>query len=204
MDNQPETPDTGTPPLEPEQRNDTSSEQPAQWQYNSGKLTNEQEQPTSNVAEDAVLAQWTASEFIHHDKSPKWFLILVIGVVVISVLMFVITREVISVIVTVVLGVVFGMYAQAQQKTISYTLSPHGITADDKHYNFTDFKSYSVMQESAMPYIQLIPRQRFMVALSIHVEPDKINEIAEKLGEFVPYDQKEHDFVDKLTAKIRY
>ena len=50
----------------------------------------------------------------------------------------------------------------------------------------------------------LVGQRRFMVPITIFVDPEHTNEIAELIGQFLPYDQKKRDAVDKLSSRLRF
>lgn len=195
----------------PQSQNDTSEGQTQNnWQYTSGQLTADQptqpQQKNRQTSPEEALAEWSAQEFIEHDKNGKWYVTLAVGSVVISLLLYVITREFMSVIVTLLLAVAMAIYGSAKPKTVNYVINPNGISVDGKMYNFSEFKSFSIIEwsPSSVPYIQLIPQKRFMIPLSIFVDPAHSKDIAEMIGTFVPYDQRQPDFVDKLSNRFRF
>jgi hypothetical protein len=201
--NQPQ-PDAAPPPQTPQQQMQAAGQN--QWQYTSGQLTAEQPpQPQQQATQDPeILAEWSAQEFVEHDKDTKWYLMLAAATVVLSAVLFLILREIMPVVVTVLLAIVVGIYGSAKPKTVSYKVDGSGISLDGKHFEFNSFKSFSIIESSAIPYIQLMPQKRFMVPLSIFVDPAHSQDIAELIGQFVPYDQKNPDVVDKLATKFRF
>lgn len=202
---QPAQPQLGQEQQPPEQPQDQ-----ANWHYTSGQLTAEEptqpEQQPQQFKPDEVLAEWTAQEFIEHDKNSSWYLILGGGALLISAVLYLITREIMSVVVTILLAVVMGIYGSAKPKTVKYVIDSAGISLDGKHYDFASFKSFSVIENSpaAVPYIQLMPQKRLMIPITIFVDPAHSQDVTELIGQFVPYDQKEPDFVDKLAARFRF
>ena len=175
-------------------------------QYNSGELESQQsqEEQESDVDPKTEFASWTASEFIAHEKPSYWHFA-VIGVsILVAVVIFAFTREILSVLVVIVLGAVFAIYGSAKPKTVQYRLTGEGVYTDEKLHKYNDFKSFSMIETAGLPYIQLMSRKRFMVPLTLYTEPNSIDSITEIIGRHVPYDQKQQDPVDKLSAKLRF
>ena len=173
-----------------------------QWQYNTGELPADQQEPVATASDEAI--SWTASEFIEHDKSVSWYALLALVTVVVSAVLYLITKEVLSVIAIVAMALLFGVYGSAKPKTRSYTIDAQGLKVDDKQYLFANMKSFSVIEEGPIPYIQLLLRQRFSLAVTVYADPSQIDQIAEFIGQHVPYDQKKRDFTDALSSKIRF
>jgi hypothetical protein len=174
-----------------------------QWQYNSGELTGDQAQQPLGPVDEASIS-WTASEFIEHDKSLSWYTLLAVVAVVLSAVLFFITREVLSVIAVIMMALVFGVYGSAKPKTRTYVVDNEGLMVDDKRYDFSNMKSFSIIEEGPLPYIQILLRQRFSIAVTVYTDPNQIEQIAEYIGQHVPYDQKKRDFTDALSSKIRF
>ena len=177
-----------------------------QIQYNSGKLEGQQsqEEQEPEIDPETEFASWTASEFIAHEKPSYWHFA-VIGVsILIAAVIFAFTREILSVLVVIVLGAVFAIYGSAKPKTVQYRLTGEGVYTDEKLHKYNDFKSFSMIETAGLPFIQLMSRKRFMVPLTLYTEPKSIDNITEIIGRHVPYDQKQQDPVDKLSAKLKF
>ena len=179
------------------------------WQYNSGQLTDNQNLDSkeavkkSNTTPKSGL-NWSASEFLSHEKNGGWYMLLIIGTVILAAIIFYITKEILSVIAILVLGVATGVYGALKPRVLEYSISDHGITIGDKNYNFTQFKSFSLIEGSAMPSIQLLPQKKFAVPVSIFVSPEDIDLVINTLGNYLPFEKKQRDFVDKLSSRLRF
>ena len=193
--------------MNPTQENNSQDAQPG-WTYTSGNLTEntlldqsaEQGADTSND----ILAKWTASEFVSHDKTTKWYVVLGFSAVVLSAIIFVLTRQILSVVVVAVMTLLFAVYASAKPRTLDYSVSKNGVQIGEKYHPFNTIKSYSVIEEEGMPYIQLLLHKRLSVPIVVYAAPDQIDQLAEIIGNFVPYDQKKRDIADKISSRIRF
>ena len=180
------------------------------WSYTSGSLT-ENSAPEQNATQSSavppaheVLATWSASEFVSHDKTAKWYTTLGLGAAGLSVFIFLLTRQILSVVVIIVLALLFAVYASAKPRTLEYALTTSGLQIGDKYYPFNAIKSYSVIEEEGMPYIQLLMQKRFSVPIVVYVATEQVTQLAEMVGDFVPYDQKKRDIADKISSRIRF
>jgi hypothetical protein len=100
--------------------------------------------------------------------------------------------------------IVLGVIAGIKPRVLSYGIDSKGIQVGSKHFGFESFRSFSVLDDPALPSIQLLPQKRFMVPVTLYFGPQDANKIVEILGEYLPFEHRERDFVDKLTSKIRF
>ncbi|MFO0881989.1 MAG: hypothetical protein U0491_00875 [Candidatus Saccharimonadales bacterium] len=179
-----------------------------QWQYQSGQLEQPlapvQQAATTTVSNEDDLVQWTASEFVSHEKNGGWYILLGIAALLIAVITFVITKEIFSIIVVFVLALAVGVFGALKPRTLNYAIAPDGITVGEKHFTFETFRSFAVIEDGPVPSIQLLPQKRFMVPITMYFDPNNGDEIIETLGQFLPFEHKERDMVDKISSRIRF
>lgn len=204
-----------------------------QWQYQSGQLQplqnsapslapqpqqpplqpqSLQPQPQSEqqsieqpqASDDGSLVSWSASEFIAHEKANNWYVVLAVLAGLSAVIIYVITREVFSVVVVVVMAIAVAVYGGIKPRTLRYAIYPEGIKVGEKLYLYQVFRSFSVMDDTQIPSIQFLPQKRFMVPISVFCAAADIDAIVSILGEFLPYEHKERDTIDKLSSRFRF
>lgn len=206
MDDQPQTPNQNQQPgvIQP------------QWQYQSGQLEQqggfdqtliqqpvEPSEPSAAVDTDQAV-RWTASEFISHEKSGSWYILLGVTAVILSAVIYFFTKEIFSVVVVIVLAAALGVFGALKPRTLDYAIYPDGLQVGEKHFTFDMFRSFAVIEDAPVPSIQFLPQKRFMVPITIYFAPNDADTIIETLGEFLPMEQKKRDFVDKLSSRIRF
>ena len=147
---------------------------------------------------------WTASEFIAHDKSVGWYLGLAIGTIAFSVLIFLVTRDVVSVVVIVVAAIVFGAYGARQPRQLQYAIDQAGVTIGAKRYTYDQFKSFSVVPEGGFSSISFMPLKRLSPITTIYYAPEDENKIMAVLSGCLPYQEPRRDLVDNLMRRIRF
>ncbi len=194
--------------LQPSQVASNEQEVPVTAQSNPapGTLSSQNNVDEQETDEDlsVELASWTASEFIAHEKPSYWHFAVIGVAIVISAIIYIFTQELISSFAVIVLGAVFTIYGSAKPRTVQYRLTSEGVYTDEKLHLYNDFKSFSTIETTGLPYIQLISRKRFMMPLTLYTEPSSVDQITEIIGKHVPYDQKHQDPVDKLSAKLKF
>lgn len=148
--------------------------------------------------------QWTASEFIAHDKAAGWYVVLGLVATIAAGATLLITRDKITAGMVVIVAVLFGVMAARKPRELSYEVNDHGIQVGDKMYPYAGFKSFSIVRESGIDSIWFLPLQRFKPGLSIYFAPQDEDAIANTIAQFLPIAPRELDAVDKLMHRIHF
>ena len=175
-----------------------------QFMYNGDNHTPVMNTQPEPVSTETPTIQWQASEFVDHQKSSGWFLLLALGAIVASGVMYLITRSIFSSIIVLLALLAFGMVAKQKPRTLSYSLLGKTLTIDQKSYNYDDFKSFSVSQDVGLPSISLQPIKRFMPVLTIYFPPEEGEKIFDALAMHLPHEQRKNDAVENLMNRIRF
>jgi len=147
---------------------------------------------------------WTASEYVAHDKSTGWYLTLAGAAAVISVVVFLISRDAVSVGVVIVAALLLGVYGAREPRQLEYSLDQRGVTIGEKSYGYHEFRSFSVVPEGAFSSVTFMPLKRFATPTSIYYAPEDEEKILNVLSSQLPYDQHRRDAVDNLMRRIRF
>lgn len=147
---------------------------------------------------------WTASEFIAHEKDASWYLGLAVASAIVAVVIYLITKDFVSVAVVVVAAVLLGVYGARQPRQLQYHLDDRGITIGQKHYSYGEFRSFSVVQQGAFASIEFMPLKRFAPALSIYYAPEDEDSIITLLSNQLPMEEPRRDLVENLMRRIRF
>ena len=169
------------------------------WGYTPDEALSSQ-QP---IATDANIS-WTASEFVAHHKSPGWYLILTAGAVVASILVYLVTHDIISSIVILFAALAFGVVGARQPRELAYRLDDYGLTIGSRQNSYGDFRSFSVMQEGAFSSIVFVPHKRFAPLTTIYYDPSDEQRIADMLSNRLPLQLRQNDAIDRLLWRIRF
>lgn len=147
---------------------------------------------------------WTASEYVHHDKTASWYLGLAIGAVLVAALVYLISHDWVSVGVVIVAALVLGSYGARQPRQLDFQLDNQGIGIGPKRYFYGEFKSFSVIPEGAFSSITFMPLKRFSPPISIYYAPEDEEKILTLLSQYLPFEQPRRDAVDSLMRRIRF
>jgi hypothetical protein len=162
------------------------------------------QQPTPVIQEpQSDSISWTASEYIHHSKSPVWYIALVVAMLLVIALA-VKVGSLTFIMLTVVMAVALMAVSIRKPRILQYVINTQGLNIDQKFYALNEFKSFGVTTEGAFFSITLIPVKRFMPAVTIYFAEEDGEKIVDILGSHMAMQHIEPDFIDKFTKLIRF
>jgi hypothetical protein len=147
---------------------------------------------------------WTASEFVHHEKSASWYTILGGVSIVVAGGVYLLTKDIVSAAVVLVAAFTLGFYGARKPRQLDYQLDASGLSIGSKHFRYGEFKSFSVAKEGAFSSIILMPLKRFSQVTTLYFAPDNEAEIIKILSVTLPFEEHKKDAVDRLMHKIRF
>jgi len=147
---------------------------------------------------------WTASEFVAHEKTTGWYASLLLGSLLLAALVYLVTKDVISVGVVVVAGVLLAIYGSHQPRQIQYSIDAGGINVGQGHYSYDGFKYFSVATEGAFSSLVFMPLKRFAIPLTIYYAPADEERILDVVSSQLPLEEHRLDAVDNLMKRIRF
>jgi hypothetical protein len=162
------------------------------------------ESPEEFAPQVHVQVEWTASEYVEHEKSSGWFLLVGVIAVVIAALVFFVTRSIVTTVLLLAMFVIFGVAAKRKPRELHYRLDNKGLTIGQKMYHYDQFRSFSVVKEGAFSSILLIPLKRFMPPISVYYSPQDEDKIVEALSAELPVEPHKPDVMDAITRKMRF
>ena len=181
--------------------NDGSVEQ---FKYRQTQPNVEYNNQRSRAEDNTVIVEWDGSEFIEHQKSIGWFLILSLCSTIGSVLIYFITRSIFSSIVTLLAVVAFGLIAKQKPRTLHYSLLGGSIRIGTQQYSYDDFKTFSINQDVALFNFTLQPIKRFTPVLTIYFPPEDGEVIFDTLAAHLPHEEQKNDPIENLMRRIRF
>jgi len=153
---------------------------------------------------DDVHFTWEASEYVSHHKPKTWFIAFGVGTLVLIVVMFLLLRDVLSVLLIIVMASAVLVYAVRQPHTLQYSIGDDGLLVGHKEYDYGQFRSFSLLRDGALFSVTLMPTQRFAPPLSIYFDDQDGQTIMELLSRHLPHEERELDFIDRITRKLRF
>ncbi len=153
---------------------------------------------------DSQSITWMASEFVHHEKSTGWYIMLAVGSLLLAALVFILAKDAVSVGVVIVAGLLLGTYGAHQPRQIKYRLDNRGIGVGAKYYGYDEFRSFSIVPEGVFSSIVFMPLKRFGLPTTIYFAPDDEERILAVLADKLPFEPHKHDAVDRLIRRMRF
>lgn len=185
------------------------SSQEAKWTYSAG------DQAISSDAGDFAASQasaplelpsiqWNASEYIEHEKSFGWYFALAGSGVALTALIYLITQDVLASAVVFLAIISIAVFAGRKPETKEYSVNENGVKVGDKSFRYSQFRSFSVVEEGAIDSIWLKPLRRFSPAVIIYFAPEDEEKIIEVLSNFLPHEDRELDMIDRFSKRVRF
>lgn len=171
------------------------------WKYSSEISSNSKPVKSDDSHSDIT---WSASEFIIHDKSFTWYVVLSFATIIISAIIYLLTHDKISTGIIILAGITFGVYGARKPRLLNYKINDSGITIQTKIFGYDTFKSFEIVEDSVLPNVILMPLKRFMPSLSIYLDPASQEEVIKVLSEHLPQDVRQQDFIERFTQRIRF
>lgn len=148
--------------------------------------------------------EWTASEYVAHEKGLMWYVALLGGVVALTVVVYLLTKDLIAVVMIGLVAILFAILAARKPRVLHYEVGPQGVSIGGKMYPYADFKSFGVVTQGAFSSIVLMPLKRLMPALSVYYPPEEEQKIVEALSDYLPFAPVTPDFIDRTMFRIRF
>lgn len=159
----------------------------------------EEEQPQT----EQEPVRWQANEYIHHEKSPMWFILFAIVVLgLIAAAIFLIQSITFAILVPVMAAALL-VYTHRPPRVLDYTLSRQGIHVNDHLYPFGDFKAFGVIRDGEEYSVMLVPTKRFKPGVTVYFPEESGEAIVDMLGARLPMQELHLDAVDKIVRKLR-
>ncbi len=159
----------------------------------------------SQVSSHPDNLQWVASDAVSRRQKPAgWNTMLIAGAVILTGLVYLITRDLVSAGSIVVAALLYMVFNARKPQSLSYKLDASGITISHKHYAFGQFRSFTIVQEESISSILLMPLKRFMPPLTVHYGPELTDDVVSLLADHLPMEAYRRDAVDALIHKLRF
>lgn len=154
--------------------------------------------------DSGAMVEWTASEFIAHQKNALWYVMLAALTLVVAAMLYVITRDLFAVIVVIVLGALLGVAGASKPRLMAYRLDRGGLSVGKRFHPYGHFKSFAIVDEGAFASIMLLPLRRFGFPLSVYFPPEDEQKIVDMLSKYLPVQPGSLDTLDRLMRNLHF
>lgn len=148
--------------------------------------------------------EWQASEYVEHEKSLKWFVILGVVTLALVVLAVFLLKNYTFAVLLVVMAIAIVVWAKRPAVEMQYRLNTTGVWINDKHFALHDFRGFGVLQDGAVYAVVLLPNKRFSPGVTVYFPHTLGEQIVDILGTSLPMEDMKPDWIDKLTRKLNF
>ncbi|HSW99354.1 MAG TPA: hypothetical protein VLF71_06000 [Candidatus Saccharimonadales bacterium] len=148
--------------------------------------------------------EWTASEFIDHDKGPIWYVVLAAGTLGICAVLFFWLHDMVTIVAITVLAIMIGIMAARKPRTLQYRLDRSGLSAGKQFHPYGKFKAFAVIDEGAFASITFLPAKPFNLPVSVYFSPDDESKILEITARHLPLQPGALDVFDALMRSLHF
>jgi hypothetical protein len=180
------------------------------WQYKPDDSGNQANPVPSDGSPDvsrrsraAKSVSWEAAEFIEHPHPATWYLSLIAIIAVLAALVYLAFKDYIATVIILIVGVIVGVFAHQKPGRAMYEITDSGLSINGKTYNFSDYKSFAVIDEGTMSSLNLFPLKRLMPPLSAYFDSKDEDKITNVLGNYLPYEERKLDNIERLSRRLR-
>ena len=157
---------------------------------------------TTSIQESEPV-YWQAQEYIHHDKSPVWFIFFAIIVIALIAIAIFLMDSITFAVLVPVMAFALLVYTHRPPRVLDYTLSSQGLHINDHLYAFEEFKSFGVIHDGKEYSVMLLPVKRFKPGVSVYFPEESGEAIVDMLGARLPMQELKLDLIDQLIRKMR-
>jgi hypothetical protein len=189
---------------------DMNQEENTPWQYkpddSPDNVADEEnaEAATAPAPKTTKNISWEASEFIDHHQGSGWYALLALATIALGIIVFFMSsHDIVATIIILVLGVVVGLFAGHKPAVAKYEITRDGLKVNNKVYKYGDYKSFAVIDEGQLSSVNLIPLKRFLPPVSAYFEDNDEKKITEALGNYLPYEPRKLDAIERLSRRLR-
>jgi len=147
---------------------------------------------------------WTASEFVYHRKNAKWYLVFFALTVVLSGGVWLLTKNLTTIITIVVAAVALVYAATKKPRELEYKIDANSLSIANKSIPLTEFKSFTIVHQDGFSSLVFTPFKRFTLLITIYYDPADEQKILDILSSRIPLEEKKRDWIDRLMWNIRY
>lgn len=163
-----------------------------------------QAEPAGEDNQDGESVTWTASEFVAHDKSAGWYVMLILCSIVVAAIIFLLTRDLVSSGVVIIAGLLLAIYGSHKPRQVQFVVDRRGVGVGQRRHGYDEFRSFSVVSEGAFSGLVLMPLKRFALPLTMYYAPADEDRILGLLSDQLPLEEHRPDAIDRLLRRIRF
>ena len=151
-----------------------------------------------------TIIEWQAPEFRHYPKNAAWFITLGIVVTLIVAYEF-IEHDWFGAISVIIISVLFVAFAMHKPKTITASISTHGIHLDDIYIPYSRIKQFWVVDNDNHKTLNIETTAYLNHLLTIELDDQDADEVQEILAELLPENtDMEETVAQRISHRFKF
>lgn len=149
------------------------------------------------------VLSWDTQAFTHTGKTSTWYGAFGMGVLLASIAIYLITKDIATVIAIIVVSILFAVGLSRRPSVVKYSVGASGFTIGGKRYPYSQFRSFSVVYERTANTLILTPLKRFMLPIVLNYPSEIEEDLVEIIAVRLPFTEKPGDALDQVTRQAR-
>lgn len=152
---------------------------------------------------DEEVIDWEMDEFLEHKRGPVWYLALLFIAASLASISYLVTREPIAPVSIMAMAAAAAVYSFKKPSRQRYTLTSLGLKIGSRLYEYSHFKTFSLIKDNGIAALYLITNQRFLPPITIYLPLDKDKHIIRWLSRRIAYTPSGLQWSDRLMQYLR-
>lgn len=150
------------------------------------------------------IIEWEAPEFRHYPKNAAWFITFgIIAALIIGFELFM--RDWFGAVSVGIIAIFFAVFAMHKPKTVTVTISTHGVHIDDSHIPYSRIKQFWIVDNDNHKTLNLETTAYLNHLLAIELENQDADEVQELLAELLPEKEENRELVtQRIAHRIKF
>ncbi len=185
------------------------SENESNWQFSpeensQNEIVENGPEPRGVPLPSIPAVEWSASEYIAHEKSAGWYAAFFAGGGLLVVIVFAVTRDYLASLVVLLACAAISVYAGRKPATNRYIVDEKGVKVEEKFHPYSEFRSFSIVEEGGIDSIWLKSLKRFSPPVVMYFSPEDGDRIIDVIANFLPNEEHELDAIDRFSKRMRF
>lgn len=152
---------------------------------------------------DEEVIDWEMDEFLEHRRGPGWYLALFVAAAAIATAGYFVTGELIAPVSIMAIATAAAFYSFKKPSRQRYTLTSLGLKIGSRLYEYSHFKTFSLIKDNGIAALYLITNQRFLPPITIYLPVGKDKRIIRWLSRRIAYTPDGMQWSDRLMQHLR-
>jgi|SRR6056297_91083 len=158
----------------------------------------------SNIPEEKEILKWSFPEAVDYDRSRNWYVI-AIGILALMIVYSLFIANFLFAIFLILFSVVMMLQVRRTSQSVEFKVLDKGILIGEKFYNWSDIKSFRIINEPKPKRVYFDLRNSVLPDISIPLKVHDSIEVARILKQYLDEDKetKGENIIDILSRWLK-